>query len=271
MATKAHFLIIIGGIIAMLPFSNVSAQERELVWHEEFNADGAVDKKTWNFEHGYVRNKEAQWYQEDNARCENGLLTIEARLDSASQHPITSSSINTRGKFEFLYGQLEVRARIPVVMGSWPAIWTLGTKWEWPSGGEIDVMEFYHVQNEPFILANAAWGSDKRWQAVWNTGKVPYRKFLEKDRYWASKFHVWLMDWTENYIRIYLDGELINDIDITKSINGSIGEHENPFHYPQYVLLNLAIGGINGGTPQADSFPLRYDIDYVRVYKTVIF
>ena len=74
------------------------------------------------------------------------------------------------------------------------------------------------------------------------------------------------MDWTPDYIRIYLDDELLNDIDLSKTINGRAGGNENPFHTPQYILLNLAIGGDNGGEPLPDAFPMNYEIDYVRVY-----
>ena len=166
----------------------VSAQK--LIWQAEFDEDGPVDRSQWNFEQGFVRNHEYQWYQESNAYVKDGLLVIEGRLDSIpnpqyrpadnqsasgqngqtvqrrrggndwrAQRPFarySSASINTRGHFEFLYGRMEVRARIPAVMGSWPAIWLLGSKYGWPSSGEIDVMEYYHVGGVPHILANAA-------------------------------------------------------------------------------------------------------------------
>lgn len=77
----------------------------------------------------------------------------------------TSSSVTTAGKKEFLYGRIEIRARIPVGKGAWPAIWLLGRSMEWPSCGEIDIMEFYRKQGVPHILANAAWGTDQRWAA----------------------------------------------------------------------------------------------------------
>ena len=254
-----------------------------LVWHDEFDGSGPLDTQVWKAEHGFVRNEEYQWYQQDNAYRQNGLLVLEGRLDSIpnpryregstdwkQNRPYarySSASVNTRGTYSFLYGRMEVRARIPAVMGSWPAIWTLGEKGEWPSNGEIDIMEYYHVNGQPCILANAAWGNDRRYQAVWNSRKIPYTHFLEKDPYWNEKFHIWTMDWTPAYLRIYLDGELLNDIDLSKTINGSIGHHGNPFHSPQYILLDLAIGGANGGEPQPDAFPMRYEIDYVRVYQ----
>lgn len=255
----------------------------KMVWHDEFDGSGEVDASVWQSEHGFVRNEEHQWYQKQNAYKRDGILVIEGRLDSipnpryreGSQRwqenrrfaEYSSSSINTSRSFSFLYGRMEVRARIPAVMGAWPAIWTLGTTGEWPSNGEIDIMEFYHINGIPHILANAAWGNDRRYSAVWNSKATPYSHFLERDPYWGERFHVWTMDWTEDYIRIYLDGELLNDVDLSKTINGSIGDHGNPFHAPQYILLNLAIGGINGGKPVPDAFPMHYEIDYVRIYQ----
>lgn len=260
------YLLII--VFYSLSASSIFAQGgRRLVWHDEFDGHGSVNRDYWDFEQGYVRNKEYQWYQEENASVNDGVLTIEARYDKDAEHKITSSSINTRRHYKFLYGQLEVRAKIPAIIGSWPAIWTLGSSCEWPSCGEIDVMEYYHIKGVPHILANAAWGNDRKWDAIWNSRRIPYSHFTDRDPDWGSKFHVWLMDWTENYIRIYLDGELLNDIDISNLRNGSIGRYSNPFHTPQYILLNLAIGGINGGEPILSEFPLKYVIDYVRVYE----
>lgn len=254
-----------------------------MVWHDEFDGNGKLDETIWKAEHGFVRNEEYQWYQAENAYRRDGLLVLEGRLDSIPNPryregskdwrnsrkyaQYSSASVTTSGSYSFLYGRMEVRARIPAVMGSWPAIWTLGVNGEWPSNGEIDIMEYYHVDGKPHILANAAWGNDRRYSAVWNSTKTPYSHFLERDPYWNEKFHIWLMDWTKDYIRIYLDGELLNDIDLSKTINGSIGDHKNPFHAPQYILFDLAIGGINGGEPHKDAFPMRYEIDYVRVYQ----
>ena len=277
-------------ILCLILFASVEihAQQTEdgtwqLVWYDEFDGSGDYDREKWQAETGFVRNEEDQWYQADNAYLHNGLLIIEGRIDSIpnpqyspdrrdwrSKRPyakFSSASINTRRSFSFCYGRMEVRARIPAVNGAWPAIWTLGTKGEWPSNGECDIMEFYHIKGVPHILANAAWGNDRRYNAVWNSAKIPYQHFLDKDPGWGEKFHVWLMDWTEDHIRIYLDGELLNDIDLKTTVNGSIGQYGNPFHAPHYILLNLAIGGINGGKIQPDAFPMRYEIDYVRVWQ----
>lgn len=259
-----------------------STTEWKLIFHDEFEKEGEPNWEIWQSEHGFVRNNEYQWYQPQNAYVRNGLLILEGRLDSipnpryqAGSHDwrrnrpyaaYSSASINTRNTFNFLYGRLEVRARIPAVVGAWPAIWTLGCDMPWPSCGEIDVMEFYQINGQPHILANAAWGNDRQYNAVWNSSTTPYRHFLDRDPYWDQKFHIWMMDWDEDYIRIYLDGELLNTVDLSTTFNGSLGNYTNPMRQPHYILLNLAIGGINGGEPLPDAFPMQYEIDYVRVY-----
>ena len=227
--------------------------EWKLIWSEEFDTDGAYNPEVWEPERGFVRNHEDQWYQGENAYQQDGHLVIEARKEE--------------GKPNFLYGRLEVRAKIPTASGSWPAIWLLGKGMPWPSCGEIDVMEYYRINGVPHILANAAWGNDRPNSAVWNSKKIPFSHFTDQDADWASKFHLWRMDWTPDAIRIYLDDELLNDIPLTQTINGSIGQHINPFTRPQYLLLNLAIGGDNGGRIDDTAFPMRYEIDYVRVYQ----
>lgn len=271
-------------ILQFLAFSmtlmSQTTDNRKLVWHDEFDT---LNREVWQSERGFVRNEEYQWYQEQNAFVKDGILILEAKVDSIpnpryregsrdwrTNRPyarFSSASINTSRSYTFLYGRMEVRARIPVCEGSWPAIWTLGKARQWPSNGEIDIMEFYHIKGRPHILANAAWGNDRQYSAVWNSKATPYQHFLDKDPYWAEKFHLWVMDWTPEFIRIYLDGELLNEIDLSTTINGSIGEYKNPFHEPQYILLNLAIGGQNGGPTHPDTFPMRYEVDYVRVYQ----
>lgn len=260
-------------------------KEYKLVWSDEFDKDGKPDSKIWNYETGYARNHELQWYQSDNAYVKDGLLIIEARQcdkpnptykagdkgwrESRERIECTSASINTRGKKDMHYGRLCVRARIPVGGGAWPAIWLLGEEMQWPSNGEIDMMEYYRVNGEPHILANAAWGTDKPYDAKWNSQKIPYKHFLDRDPFWAEKFHEWRMDWDEEAMKLYLDDELINVIPLSQTINGKIGNGTNPFTKPQYILLNLAIGGDNGGDPDWSCFPMKYEVDYVRLYEPV--
>lgn len=269
-------------VLGMLFPMCATAQEYQLVWCDEFNTDGRLDDASWNYERGFTRNRELQWYQPDNAYCFGGHLIIEARPEkrpnpmyeegskdwrrSREFIECTSSSVTTSKKHEFLYGRFEVRARIPVAKGAWPAIWTLGNNLPWPSCGEIDIMEFYRIDGVPHILANAAWGTERRSTAKWDTQTVPFSHFLEQNPDWASEFHVWRMDWDEEAIRLYLDDELLNETLLSETINGS-PDKSNPFKQPHYILLNLAVGGNNGGPDEADAYPMRYEIDYVRVYQ----
>lgn len=255
----------------------------ELIWHDEFDYEGQPSSKYWQHEVGFKRNNELQWYQPENSFCSNGVLNIYGRKERVNNTAYeayskswqknrkfaeyTASSINTKGKKEFQYGRFLIRARIPVADGAWPAIWTLGKDMEWPSNGEIDIMEYYRIEGEPHILANAAWGTDQRYNAKWKSSAKTFSYFLEKDPLWAEKFHIWQMDWDEEAIRLYLDDELLNEISLSETINGSLGDYKNPFKQPHYILLNLAIGGINGGIPDESKFPIKYEIDYIRVYQ----
>ncbi|NBC65739.1 MAG: family 16 glycosylhydrolase [Bacteroidetes bacterium] len=252
----------------------------ELVWNDEFNEGTKPDSSDWSYQHGFIRNEELQWFQEDNVSIEDGLLIFEGRrervensnYDSTSTDwrefrpfaEYTSGHIETREKETFKYGLFKVRARIDTARGLWPAIWTIGASKEhgWPSGGEIDIMEYYEYEGEPTILANAAW-ADSSNNPVWDDMMIPFSHFLEQDPEWPEKFHIWTMDWTEDYIKLYLDGELLNEIDLSTTLNP---DGYNPFKHPHYILLNLSIGGL-GGDPSNTTFPKYYEVDYVRVYQ----
>ena len=250
-----------------------------LVWNDEFNYNGKPDKLVWIYEKGFVRNNELQWYQPENAKCKRGVLSIEGRREKIKNPDFvtgstdwkrnrefaeyTSSSIQTRGNKQWQYGRFEIRARIDTSMGAWPAIWTLGIKGQWPSNGEIDILEFYRIKNVPAILANVAWGTGERFKAKWDSEKPPLSDFTKKDPDWVKKFHVWRMDWDEDSINLYLDDILINTTSLIETVNP---DGVNPFRQPHYLLLNLALGS-NGGNPSKTKFPIRYEIDYVRVYQ----
>lgn len=259
-------------------------QGMKLVWADEFDHDGLLDAAWWGYEEGLVRNHEWQYYTPNNAYCHGGVLVLEAVNDTVPNPryvgpqapwpgnvefaPCTSASVNTRGRYEFLYGRLEVRARISDAAGTWPAIWTLGRGLPWPSCGEIDVMECYPLDGVRGLLANEAHGSDKPHDAVWNSTHYPLSQFIAKDPLWLQRFHVWTMDWTPEKIVLAVDGQVLNTADLSKTINGKdAGEGVNPFHRPQYILLDLAIAGQRGGDPDWTLYPQRYEIDYVRVYQ----
>lgn len=252
----------------------------KLVWQDEFNDNGKPNPKFWRSEKGFVRNEELQWYQEENANCQNGVLLIEGKRVQISnpnfeagnaswrknrkEINFTSASIQTKGLQEWQFGTFLIRAKIDTTLGSWPAIWTLGNSGQWPSNGEIDIMEFYRVKSEPTILANVAYGTDKQYVAKWDDSKTSLKHFIDKNKDWVKQFHIWRMDWTPESINLYLDDELLNSTSLSETINP---DGKNPFLQPHFLLLNLAIGGQNGGEPNQNTKLIKYEVDYVRVYQ----
>ncbi len=247
----------------------------QLVWADEFNADGPPDTVSWKFEKGFVRNREFQWYQPDNAFCKNGLLVIEGRHE-LKPNPVyeagskdwkknkprieyTSSSINTGGKHAWKYGRFIMRGKIDISNGLWPAWWTLGVAGRWPANGEIDIMEYYRNK----VLANIACAGTGQ-SATWYSKTKPADSL--GGTAWSAQFHIWRMDWDEQAIALYLDDVLMNKVTLDKLENND-GTGINPFRQPHYMLLNMAIGGQNGGDPSQAVFPNRFEIDYVRVYQ----
>jgi Beta-glucanase/Beta-glucan synthetase len=258
------------------PASSYAKEGYKLVWADEFNNSGKPDTANWKYEQGFMRNEELQWYQTDNAWCENGVLVIEGRKETKPSPSFkrdsgdwrnnkenihyTSSSINTAGKHSWQYGRFVMRGKIDVSSGLWPAWWTLGVSGEWPSNGEIDMMEYYRGK----ILANIAVGTQKKYTAEWHSNTKSIVELGGSE--WVSKFHIWRMDWTEKDISLFLDDQLLIKVDMDKLCNkDDTGTH--PFKQPHYMLLNLAMGGMNGGSLVNTKFPNRFEVDYVRVYQ----
>lgn len=245
----------------------------KLVWSDEFNHDGPPDPANWHAETGFTRNRELQWYQAANARCEGGTLVIEAKREEVvnpnfreqsrdwrrniPKANYTSASLITPPNREWQFGRIEVRARFNALPGLWPAIWTTG-RGRWPHGGEIDIMEFYQQQ----ILANFVWAGPGG-RDHWDEAKHPFKDF--EPAAWNAKFHIWVMEWTAETISIHLDGKLLNTLDVKTAVNRD-GPPVNPFLAPHRLRLNLAIGA-NGGDPDKTEFPQRYEVDYVRIYQ----
>lgn len=268
-AVKSDVLEVQTGSVAM-------DGEYQLVFAEEFNQDNEDLTKVWTFEEGSkIRNNENQFYSKskENAFTKDGYLHIVARRDHLGSdgrtHSYTSASLTTSKSFVYCYGIVECRAKIPTGGGMWPAIWQVGNMFDWPQNGELDIMEYYREG----ILANAAWGGTQAWSPVWASSKTPMSHFEAKNPNWRNEFHTWKLEWTEEYLKIFLDDELLNEIDVNKTFNrGYKGDYENPYRYRcegfgHYLWLNLAIGGNNGGTIDNSLFPAEYLIDYIRVYQ----
>jgi beta-glucanase (GH16 family) len=255
-----------------------SAQKNEafkLAWSDEFNLEGVPDTSKWDFEHGFVRNNEDQWYQKQNAYCLDGNLIITAKrehklnpnfVEGSSSWKTnrkliayTSASLRQKKKFGFRYGKVLVRAKIIAQNGLWPAIWTLGVAGSWPTNGECDIMEYY----KGGLHANFAHGGTFANKPIWSSKFKSITSFNKPN--WDGDFHVWKLEWSEQSMEIYVDGLLLNSISLENTFNA--GTNFNPFKQKHFILLNLALGGDNGGELVNTRFPSSYLIDYVRVFQ----
>lgn len=274
--------------VAYHPDANVPVAVKDglmYVWGDEFNKEGKPDSQLWGYEIGFIRGNEKQYYQEDNANVTGGRLLIsgrEERVRNINYDPtsgdyrknteyseITSASINGKGKRLFLYGRTEVRARITKKNGSFPAIWTCGINRDWPQNGEIDIMEFYwnkgaskYVFTSNFCVGGDQNGNDGYWAQNWKSSFTDYTYYTAKDEDWINKYHVYRMDWNEKTIKLYVDDEFKNEVDVTsfKNWDGTIC-----FHNPQFMMLNLAIKDNGEGSIDVDG--QQFEVDYFRIYQ----
>ncbi len=240
-----------------------AARDWKLEWSDEFNEEGAPSSRNWGYEEGFVRNGESQYYTKNerkNARLEGGKLVIEAKKDTYSRNKITSASLTTQGKKSFLYGRIEARAKVPTGIGTWPAIWTLGeniSQVGWPKCGEIDILE--NVGFDPKrIHANIHVDA---YNHMRGTGKG---NNIDGGEPWRG-FHVYAIEWWPDRIEFFYDD--LRYFVFKKEANPT--DATWPFDKPQYLILNLAIGGAWGGQKGIDEslLPHRFEIDYVRYYR----
>ncbi len=232
-----------------------------LAFSDEFETAGSLDPAKWGYDLGYIANDEKQYYtsRSENVRAEAGSLVIEARKEAYQGYAYTSARVITRGRFEFQYGRVEVRAKLPAGRGSWPAIWMLGTSIQqtgWPACGEIDVME--NVGFDPLrIHASVHTAAYNHTIGTQKTASVSIASP-------SDDFHVYAMEWYPDHIDVFVDGQ-----NYFTFRNEGTGSRTWPFDKPQYLLLNLAIGGSWGGQQGIDDalFPKRFLVDYVRVYR----
>ena len=237
---------------------------KKLVWSDEFNSGSRPDTTKWVYNIGTGSNgwgnNEAQYYTGDstNARIENGNLIIEARKEIKGGKSYTSARMITQGKASWTYGRFEIRAKLPKGVGTWPAIWMLGdniTTVGWPTCGEIDIME--HVGKEQDMVL---WSTHSKLNN-WSLGTQKTNKSIIEGV--STDFHIYKMEWSKDYIQFFVDGKLYYT-----SPNEGKGSDYYPFNAPQFLLLNLAIGGNLGGPAINDAiFPCRMEVDYVRVYQ----
>lgn len=251
---------------------------RSLVWSDEFNTDGLPDASKWAYDTfrnpmGWY-NGELQYYA--NARLQNssasgGVLTLKAikeRLTSAADYGnqnYTSVRLMTLGKFSFTYGFVEVRAKLPCSQGTWPAIWMLGeatdnsgtTANAWPGPGEIDIMEQRGIavpSDKQTVLGTLHTTARNGGNGI--SASTPLSDA-------CSAFHNYQLTWTADRLQIGVDGTVYNTFDKPLNADNSVW----PFNRPQYLLLNVAMGGVLGGAVPGSFVSDSMQLDYVRVYQ----
>lgn len=228
-----------------------------LAWADEFNNTGAPDAAKWGYDIGTGANgwgnAELQYYTNriENAYCDNGTLKIKAIKENYSGSAYTSARLLSKTKYEFKYGRIECRAKLPAGIGTWPAIWMLGADINtnaWPACGEIDIMEhkgsdlnkIYGTFHYPGRYGGSADGNSK---LISNA---------------TTDFHIYRADWTSSSIQIYVDGQLVHSLANNNTL---------PFNKDFFLLLNFAMGGNFGGAVDPAFTNAVFEVDYIRVYR----
>ena len=241
----------------------------QMVWSDEFDVDGLPDPKKWANDTAFNQkgwfNHEQQYYsgpRAENAVVRDGRLIITARKETRSAAPdwggqkYTSARLLTRGLGEWTTGFFEIRAKLPCGLGTWPAIWMLGTHGDWPANGELDIME--HIGRNPGRVMSTV--HTPAGSGAHGVGAVV--TVLDA----CGAFHRYQMLWTERDITFGVDG--VNDLTYPRLDVGAAGAARAwPFDGPQFLLLNLAIGGDLGGPVDDSIFPVTMEVDYVRVWQ----
>lgn len=250
-----------------LPAAGIPAGWK-LVWADEFNTDGLPDSAKWDYDtsrnaQGWYNN-ELQYYARDrpeNARVAGGRLVITALREKLVSAPdfggqaYTSARLLTQGKAEWTYGYFEIRARLPCGLGTWPAIWMLGKNGNWPLQGEVDIME--HVgkkKGEILGTVHTEAFNHMRGTQKGATTMVPDA---------CDAFHTYQLKWDEHQVAIGVDNNYY--FQFANPRDGDVRKW--PFSGPQYLILNIALGGDLGGPVDDSIFPVRMEVDYVRVYQ----
>jgi hypothetical protein len=228
-----------------------------LVWSEEFDQDGAPDPSTWNYDIGTGDNGwgngESQYYTDraENVIVENGLLQITAKRENFNGSGFTSSRIQSSQKFDFTFGRVEVRAKLPSGGGTWPAIWLLGSNFSqvgWPTCGEIDIME--HVGNQQDLIFGST-HDPNNFAGNARTGSTQVTGV-------SDDFHIYAIEWLDSEIRFFVDDQMYHTVDNNASL---------PFNKDFFFIMNVAIGGTFGGNIDPAFTQSSMEVDYIRVYQ----
>jgi len=241
------------------------ATQWNIVWSDEFNGT-SVDANKWAFETGNGGsnpgwgNQELEYYtgRTNNAYVSNGLLHIVARVESMGGFSFTSARMKTQGLYATTYGRIEWRAALPAGVGMWPGLWMLGSNIGsvgWPGCGEIDVAETKGTELTK-VHGSLHSGSDETTIYTLPGGDS------------ITNFHNYMVDWEPNSFSFSVDGHVY---ETQTSWTSSLGPYPTPFNAPEFLLMNLAVGGNFVGNPSVAAieagtiFPAEIQVDYVRV------
>jgi len=235
----------------------------ELVWSDEFDYTGLPNSTKWNYDTGGggFGNNELQYYtyaDADNVHVDGEKLTITAKKEVYSGMNYTSARLLSKGKGDWLYGRVEVKAKVAGGRGSWPAIWMLPTDWyygNWPASGEIDIMEY--VGYDPGIVHGTVHTNDFNHTLGTQVGTSKTVADAE------TAFHVYALNWFEDKIELYVDEVKYFSFPYYSDWK------KWPFNKRFHLIMNIAVGGNWGGVQGVDdtAFPMKMEVDYVRVYK----
>jgi beta-glucanase (GH16 family) len=253
-------------LVLILSCANNSESGRKLVWSDEFEGTGLPDASKWSYDtagnaSGWGNN-EWQHYTADrieNAFVENGMLTIRAIKEPTADKQYSSARLITKGKGDWLYGRIEVRAKLPGALGIWPSIWMLPTDWlygGWPKSGEIDIME--HVGYMPDSVFASV--HTESYNHVIGTQRT--KGFYLPDLH--EQFHIYTVEWDSTTVKAYVDKEMY--FSFTKeAADPKVWPFDQKFH----LLLNVAVGGNWGAMKGVDetAYPQEMIVDYVRIYQ----
>jgi beta-glucanase (GH16 family) len=237
-----------------------------LIWSDEFDAhDGSgPNPDKWRVSDTPASvNGELEYYTPrlknvhiENPAGTNGMLVIQALKENYETREYTSGSLNTRGKFDQMYGRFEARIKIPFGQGLWPAFWMLSSSGGWPLGGEIDIME--NIGKEPDIVHGTMHGPGYS-----GANGIGGLFALPEGRRFADDFHLFAVEWEPDVIRWYVDNTLYRTNTPADLPEGADWVYDHPF----YLILNVAVGGGWPGYPDDTTvFPQTMKVDYVRVY-----
>jgi beta-glucanase (GH16 family) len=232
-----------------------------LAWSDEFDST-ALNTKDWNFELGAGGwgNSELQYYRQENTSIVNGNLVITALSQKFGSSNYTSSRLTTKGKKQFKFGRIDIRAALPKGKGLWPALWMLGTNIDavsWPACGEMDIMELTgDLPNR--VLGTVHYGAN-----VSQHQQTSQSKYLTGTDNFNDQFHVFSLNWQNNMIEFMVDGQVYQTI-----TPASLGTAAYPFNKTFFFVFNVAVGGTLPGDPDAGTaFPEYMIVDYIRVFQ----